>query len=190
MPPLNVERRRLLADAAIELLAEGGVHALTHRAADEKAGLPAGTASNYHRSREALLMTAAERVMELHQEDMAAADSLVRGPIDREGLVDLITGSLLHSATTLRARYVAVYELTLEATRRPELRRTLDELSEATTEFTLAQHRHLGLDTTPDQVRQLIALFGGALFSLIAAVDCDPGYVRRLVKSMVDGVLG
>ena len=59
VPPPNNERRAQLADAAIELLAASGVHGVTHRAVDRRAGLPAGTASNYFRSREALLVAAA-----------------------------------------------------------------------------------------------------------------------------------
>jgi AcrR family transcriptional regulator len=61
------------ADAAIAPLAEAGVHGVTHRAVERRAGLPEGTASNYFRSREALLVAVAERVGELHYADMKAA---------------------------------------------------------------------------------------------------------------------
>ena len=73
VPPPNEQRRAQLADAAIDLLVAAGVHGVTHRAVDRRAGLPAGTASNYFRSREALLVATAERVVERHQADMAAA---------------------------------------------------------------------------------------------------------------------
>ncbi len=50
-----MSRREQLLDAAIAVLGEQGVRHLTHRAVDARAGLPAGSASNYFRSRDALL---------------------------------------------------------------------------------------------------------------------------------------
>ena len=73
MPPLNEQRRAQIADAGIALLVESGVHGVTHRAVDRRAGLPVGTTSNYFPSREALLMAVARRVVERHQADMADA---------------------------------------------------------------------------------------------------------------------
>ena len=73
-PPRNTRRRNALADAAIEVLGTGGIHKLSHRAVDERAGLPAGTAANYFPRRDDLLAAAAERVAELHLAEMAAAD--------------------------------------------------------------------------------------------------------------------
>jgi AcrR family transcriptional regulator len=73
-PPRNTRRRRALADAVIEILGTAGIHKLSHRAADERAGLPAGTAANYFPRRDDLLAAAAERVAELHIAEMAAAD--------------------------------------------------------------------------------------------------------------------
>src|SRR3954466_10607656 len=48
-------RREQLLDAAITVLGERGIHALTHRAVDAAAGLPAGSTSNHFRTRDALL---------------------------------------------------------------------------------------------------------------------------------------
>lgn len=54
-------RRDDLLDAAITVLGEGGVRALTHRAVDAAAGLPAGSTSNYFRTRDALLGAVIDR---------------------------------------------------------------------------------------------------------------------------------
>ena len=43
------------------MLGERGIHGLTHRAVDAAAGLPAGSASNYFRTRDALLDAVVER---------------------------------------------------------------------------------------------------------------------------------
>jgi len=54
-------RRDALLDAAIDLLGQSGIHGLTHRAVDVAAALPAGSASNHFRTRDALLNAVAER---------------------------------------------------------------------------------------------------------------------------------
>jgi len=54
-------RREQLLDAAITVLGERGIHALTHRAVDAQAGLPAGSASNHFRTRDALLDAVMDR---------------------------------------------------------------------------------------------------------------------------------
>jgi AcrR family transcriptional regulator len=54
-------RREQLLDAAITVLGERGIHALTHRNVDTQAGLPAGSTSNHFRTRDALLDAVVER---------------------------------------------------------------------------------------------------------------------------------
>ncbi|MFD6115461.1 hypothetical protein ACFWG0_35965 [Streptomyces yangpuensis] len=41
------DRRTLLADSAIDVLADEGIRGLTHRAVDRKAAMPPGTTSAY-----------------------------------------------------------------------------------------------------------------------------------------------
>src|SRR5580692_7664586 len=78
-PPRNTRRRSALADAAIEVLGTDGIHRLSHRAVDERAGVPAGTAANYFPRRDDLLAAAAERVAELHMAEMTRADRAAAG---------------------------------------------------------------------------------------------------------------
>ncbi|MCU7729358.1 TetR family transcriptional regulator [Actinoplanes sp. KI2] len=54
-------RREQLLDSAITVLGERGIHALSHRAVDTQAGLPAGSTSNHFRTRDALLDAVVER---------------------------------------------------------------------------------------------------------------------------------
>ncbi len=185
MPPPNDLRRAQLTDAAIALLAEAGVHGVTHRSVERRADLPAGTASNYFRSREALLVATAERVIALHRADMSRAAS---GPGDTvTRAADLIADSLMAAATTFRARYLAIFELRMESLRRPALAATLTRLSDATVAFTRRHHADRGLDIPPEAVATMVALYGGALYSLVSgppeAVD-EPA-VRALAEAIV-----
>ncbi|MGK5555865.1 TetR/AcrR family transcriptional regulator [Actinomadura kijaniata] len=181
MPPTNPARRRALTDAAIELLASSGAHGLTHRAVEKEAGLPVGTASNYFRSREALLVAAAERIVELHHAD---TDRAIEQPAT---LVDLLTESLLTAATTLRNRYLAIFELQLEAVRRPLLASALAGLQDTSLQITAGHHDRFGLAIPREKIPALIALYGGALFTLVTA---PPGSVSRdVVQDVVQAIV-
>jgi DNA-binding transcriptional regulator YbjK len=60
-----MDRREAIAVAAVELVAEGGSHALTHRRIDRRLGLPEGTTSNYARTRSDLVRIVIDRVAEV-----------------------------------------------------------------------------------------------------------------------------
>lgn len=66
----RADRRTVLADAAIGVLADAGVRGLTHRAVDAAAGLPVGTTSAYLRTRQALLTALVRRLVELDQGEL------------------------------------------------------------------------------------------------------------------------
>lgn len=190
-PPQNQRRREALADAAIAILGTSGIHALSHRAVDERAELPAGTAANYFPTRDQLLAAAARRVLGLHAAAMEAADSQVAGAVGPDGLAELIGGALYDAAARHRTRYLAIYELTLEATRRPALAEALSGMVAATLDVTIGQHRALGLDTSPAQVQALITLFSGVLLTLVAGPPeaVTPNATGALARCLVAGVL-
>ncbi|WP_155368230.1 TetR/AcrR family transcriptional regulator [Catellatospora vulcania] len=196
MPPPNEQRRALLADAAIELLVESGVHGVTHRAVDHRAGLPAGTASNYFRTRDALLVATAQRVIEQHQADMAKAARSTAAPgsrdlDDRALTIELIAGSLLLAAGPHRNRYLAIFELRLESLRRPSLAAAMDELTAVMAAFTGGHHAQVGLAIPPTAIPALLVAYGGALFALVTgpAELVTPEAVRPLAVAVVDGGL-
>jgi DNA-binding transcriptional regulator YbjK len=198
-PPRNTRRRKALADAAIEVLGTEGIHKLSHRAVDERAGVPAGTAANYFPRRDDLLAAAAERVGELHIAEMAAADraaagSAGAGPAAAAGphaLAEAIGASLHDAATGNRTRYLAAYELALESTRQPALAEAMSQLGAGALESTIAEHRSLGLPTTPEQVQALIALYNGTLLTMVVAPPetVTPQATLALARCLVAGVL-
>ena len=88
--PANPERRNQILDAAIDILCDDGVGGLTHRQVDSRAGVPAGTTSNYFRTRQALLEATAARTVDLHWQRVEVLQSAV-GPLTPrcvEGLDD------------------------------------------------------------------------------------------------------
>ncbi|GGH43961.1 TetR/AcrR family transcriptional regulator [Microbacterium album] len=98
------DRRSELADTAIAIVAGEGLRALTHRAVDRAAGVPAGTTSNYFRTRDAVVAAAISR---MEQRDLAAWESLGRS----------LPGSPSELAGMLAAAVVALGERDAAQTR-------------------------------------------------------------------------
>ncbi|PZT73833.1 MULTISPECIES: TetR/AcrR family transcriptional regulator [unclassified Streptomyces] len=130
--PTGADRADLIADAALALLAERGMRGLTHRAVDERAGLPQGSTSNHARTRQSLLEAAVRRLAErearvLVPGTLPAGDGTGEVGGDGRGeLVAALARALHRYLTHHRELLVCRYELALEATRRPELRAFFD----------------------------------------------------------------
>ena len=121
----SAQRFAALTDAAIALIAESGMRGLTHRAVDARAGLPAGTASAYLRTRKALIEAVVRRLAELDTADMVARDVPTGAAGDLDGLAVGVAALLDEWLTTGRTRTLARYACVLEATHHPELRAIL-----------------------------------------------------------------
>ncbi|NRQ34968.1 TetR family transcriptional regulator [Nonomuraea sp. NN258] len=186
----NRDRRDLLRDAAIEVLAEQGGRGLTHRAVDQRAGLPEGTAKNYFASRDALLQAAAERCVERYWADLRHAQSIsVDG---RDGLVALLAELVERARTVNRSRVLAYVELHAEAARRPRVRETLAELTQADLALHLESQRAAGLPATRSAAAMVTMCVNTALTYLLTqspetlkayGLDDVPAFLRGLIDT-------
>ncbi|MRH91340.1 TetR family transcriptional regulator [Nocardia sp. SYP-A9097] len=146
----NPERRQTLLDASIEVLAREGARGLTFRAVDKEAAVPAGTASNYFANRDELLVQVGHRYYErLIPSEEAMAKS--RGPQTRAGMTELMT-EVLERVAGFRTGYLAILELRLEATRRPELQALLTERVRADLDFNIGNYEGTGQPGDEDTV--------------------------------------
>lgn len=163
----NPGRRELLADTAIGVLAAHGGRGLTHRAVDQAAGVPAGTTKNYHPTRDALLVAAAERVYQRYLDDQAELEALGL-PSDREQAAALIAELFRRGTTTDRVRLLALLELHAEALRHPVLQELLAKQLQI--DFGMYERllRAAGLPVTTATARAVTRCMGSALVSLIA----------------------
>lgn len=156
VPPQNEQRKKHLADAAIDVLAREGGHGLTHRTVDKEAGVPTGTTSNYFRTRDALWSAVAHRVAERHWEIISTIEGFpekMATPIEASEAISLMLTGLEEEG---RIFNLAMLELNLEAIRRPGLRPTLHELNELVTKQMGINHR---LQALPDD-RETLDLIG------------------------------
>ncbi|MDN2501326.1 TetR/AcrR family transcriptional regulator [Nocardia nova] len=181
----NPERRQALLDASIEVLAREGARGLTFRAVDQEAGVPAGTASNYFPNRDALLVQVGHRYYErLIPSEEAMAKS--RGPQTRETMTELMT-EVVERVFHFRTGYLAILELRLEATRRPELQALLTERVRADLDFNISNFRESQLPGDEDAVVLLyLALNWLILERLTLPGIFDEQRAAELVRTIVE----
>jgi len=151
---------------------------LTHRAVDEAAGLPPGSTSNHARTRAALLELALARLTEREQAVYAAAmhpgGEMPEGAGEVARLADLLARTVHAAITVHREVTIARYELALEASRRPELRKIYDEVGRGIRERVIAALTAAG---SPDPVRhgrQMVAYIEGLLFDAVVGAGEVP----------------
>jgi DNA-binding transcriptional regulator YbjK len=188
MPP-NPERRHRILDAAIDILCDDGVGGLTHRQVDGRAGVPAGTTSNYFRTRQALLEATAARTVDLHWRHVETLQKEV-GPMDRDALAALLT-RMLDPQGQFRRWTLARFELFMESTRREELRPLMKELQAAAVKSATLIFEAAGFTPAPERMDELSRLLNGFVFSnLTIAPEPDAhdaaGLVDRLLSAFLD----
>lgn len=185
--PRNPERRIQLADAGLAVLAESGARGLTHRAVDAAAGLPAGTASNYFRTRDALLGALGERIFERLAPDEAVLEPLAQRPPTVDLLVDYVR-YIVERLLGRRELTLALLELRLEAARRPGLHEILSRTLQQGFDADVSFHVQAGLPGGAEEVRLLhFAIDGLMLDQLTPSIgrryDVD-AITARLVRQL------
>ncbi|MEU1425974.1 TetR family transcriptional regulator [Nocardia sp. NPDC005746] len=182
----NPERRNALIDAAIEVLARDGARGLTFRAVDKEAGVPAGTASNYFPNRDELFVQAGHRFYERLQPSAETMDHLATGPRTRQTIAELMTETVAR-ITGFRTGYLALLELRLEATRRPELQAILTERVRADIEFNVRNHLDSGLPGDADSVLLLYLALNWLIVERLTLPEIfDDAEAARLIEAAVD----
>ncbi|MFI8765229.1 TetR/AcrR family transcriptional regulator [Streptomyces sp. NPDC053792] len=158
----NPERRTALLDAAIEVLADEGARGLTFRAVDARAGVPTGTSSNYFSDRDQLLSQVADRIFVRLTPEPGAIDAALLPAPSRALVVELMRW-LARRMTAERTCYLGLFELRLEAARRPELQKRFTEVLRADLDLNIRLHLDSGMPGDADTVRVLYVALTGLL---------------------------
>lgn len=190
----NPERRAALVDAGVEVLAREGARGLTFRAVDAEAGVPVGTASNYFTGRDDLLRQIDARLHVRLAPDPKVIEELLERPKDRS-LVAAFMHDLMDRATRDRTGYLALLEMRLEATRRPELRDSYTASVRGDLTEGMEFHRDAGLPGSDETVAVLyLAMLGlilehltlpGVLDGVLPGVSVPEGLIDRIVATIV-----
>ncbi|MBB5152661.1 TetR/AcrR family transcriptional regulator [Saccharopolyspora phatthalungensis] len=138
--PQRSNRRELLADAAIEVLAREGGRGLTHRAIDREAEVPEGTTKNYYPTRSALFLAIAHYLAAQHTAALEGLRSQIPADVTGEDITALYAAMLRRMSTSARSQFLALFELHLEAVRNPEVRAALADITKANVDTAVQLH--------------------------------------------------
>ena len=118
----------MIADAAIVVVADEGLRALTHRGIDVSLGLPAGSTSYYFRTRRELLAAMVDRITDSSRAEFA--DTAGDDPV--EVSVRYIEQLLGERHRQLRTRHALLLDASIDETLRTRLRACLFSVDRAT----------------------------------------------------------
>jgi DNA-binding transcriptional regulator YbjK len=190
--PANPQRRAQILDATIDILVDTGIGGLTHRQVDERAGLPAGTTSNYFRTRLALLEATAAHTVDLHWQHVETLQTVIGRPMTRDGVKMLLAHMISVPDEQFRRRTLARFELFIEGTRRRELQPFLHDLQAAAMKSASLILEAAGFTPSAEQVGELSRLLNGLVFSNLTISPEIPGAgdsagtIDRLLRALVE----
>ena len=182
-------RRQLLVDAAVEVVAAHGLRGLTHRAVDREAGLPEGSCSAYLRTRHAMITALGGYVASRLTADVRAlSDELAACAGDHERAVER-TSALFLRWLDARELLVAKLELTMEATRDPDLAEVFATWRHELVEVVDGILDAAGHPHSRERSATLVAALDGVLMgALLQADDVRRGYVESSVRVLLEAV--
>lgn len=185
----NPQRRTALLDAAIEVLAREGSRGLTLRAVDKEAAVPIGTASNYFRNRDELLSQVMTRTNErLTPDPDELAETMASPP--SPALVVTLMRRLVERMRADRSSHLAMLELRLEGTRRPELRAELTRVFTELLEANVKWHLDAGLPGDRKTVLLLYLAGSGFMVEDLTLPDFLAPYgLDELLQALVERTL-
>ena len=170
------KRRLLLIQATLELIAEGGIDAVSHRAVAERAGVSLGSTTYWFASRQQMLHDALEYFA---RTEIAALrerlDPVLGRELSRRGFVDAFTDILLPQIDQNRSRTIAQYALMQEAAREPDLEAVCRDWTEAWEEALQPVFASLGAADPLLEARMFLAMLDGLLLGQLAVPDPSVG---------------
>jgi TetR/AcrR family transcriptional regulator, regulator of biofilm formation and stress response len=178
--PTDPTRRDRIADAALAIVLEQGVAAVSHRAIAERSGVPLGSTTYHFESLDDLLVTAVERAVEEYAEDLRHWSRAVDDrPAD---LVELLCDYVDTALGPDRQRTRAGYDLYFAALHRPALMRPARAWAAVASG---ALERHVGRDTA----RALTALLDGVLIQALVGGEPMPREeLARILRTVLPTV--
>ncbi|MFM9371193.1 TetR/AcrR family transcriptional regulator [Streptomyces sp. Da 82-17] len=182
----NPARRTALLDAAIEVLAQEGSRGLTLRAVDKAAGVPTGTTTNYFANRAELLRQIMGRTKERLTPDPVAMAETMKAEPGRE-LTATLLRELVERMRGDRSSHLAMLELRLEATRRPELQEDLTRTFTELLDDNISWHLDAGLPGDRDTVLLLyLAMLGVIVDDLTVPALLEPHGIDHIIDVLVE----
>lgn len=168
------ERRLLLLQATLRLIASEGIDAVSHRSVAELAGVPLGSTTYWFASRQEMLREALEYFVRAEIEALRERLAGVLGKrLSQRRLVDEFTAFLVPQLREEKWRTAAQYAFLQEAVRQPELQSVCREWTEAWEEVLAEVFSSIGAREPELEARMFLAMLDGLLLGQLAAPDGD-----------------
>lgn len=184
----NDERRQLLADAGLNLLAQEGARGLTHRGVDRVAGVPLGTTSNYFRTREALISALVVRIGERLTPSTEDLTARAGRPADRELFADYLR-DIVRRLMQNREVTLALIELRLESSRRPEIAALLADWRRRAFTADVAFNTDAGLPGGPEEIALFHYAIDGLILDRLTTPLLPESSTDEAIDALVTGLL-
>jgi AcrR family transcriptional regulator len=168
-------------EAAVELLGAQGVRALSHARVDERAGLPPGSASNWFRTRRALLGGIVDWIAERERAELDPSALPTISTVDE--LIEALCTAMELETGPFAARTRARYALFLELADDPELGQPLRRQRIEFERWTEHIVRAVGVSDPVPATRALMALGDGLMLHRLTVdpeLDMRPAVVRAV----------
>ncbi len=185
-------RRTLIADAALQVIADKGIRGLTHLAVDTQAELPKGSTSYYCRKRVDLLRLTLRRLFTLDQIEMGVMGEQLTAaaPCSDDVVIDVIAAMVERwLSPPARSRTIARFELFLAVAHDPELRDLNGDHMSAVVKLSLAAAAATDPPKSPLQVAAMLMMLDGLMMTVIRQNLPAPELsdVARLARSILSG---
>jgi DNA-binding transcriptional regulator YbjK len=154
-------------DAAIEVLGTRGMRNLTHRAVDDRAGLPHGSTSNLFRTRQALISGVLGRLQD--REKAGWAGLAGQGLTDRNAFVTALGRFVRELTAEGRVITLARHAIFVEASHDPALQAQIAKAQEELAAWAAPYVSALGSRDPVADLRLILSFVDGLLVNQLAS---------------------
>ena len=170
----RAQRRGAIIDAAVRIIGTRGLQALTHRNVAREAKVPLAATTYYFTSKEEILREALEALAAAEVERLAEVASTIRGVSSMEELAGLVVEALLPDPEEAERRWLAQFEIYLEAARNPALRPAVEHWRAAFVEVAESALRVAGSSDPKGHAELAVAGINGLLLDRVRGLGGDP----------------
>ena len=172
--PRGADRRLLLLQTTLRLIATEGIDAVSHRSVAERAGVPLGSTTYWFASRQDMLRQALEYFARLELDTLRERlAGVLDRRLSRRRLVDEFTSHLVTQLGEERWSAMSQYALLNEAARQPELEQVCREWNEGWRELLTEVFTSLGAPEPELEAKMFLAMLDGLLLAQLAVPDED-----------------
>ena len=170
----RAERRGAIIDAAVLIIATRGLPALTHRAVAREAKVPLAATTYYFASKDEIVREALEALAATEVDRLAAIASTIRSVSSPDELAGLVAEALFPDPGEAEQRWLAQFEIYLEAARNPALRPAVEHWRAAFVEVAESALRVAGAPEPERRAELAVAGMNGLLLDRVRGIGDDP----------------